>query len=339
MRIGAALISGALVAAIATSTSNARAARSARLVYVRGSDAEACPDEEAVRTAVAGRLGYDPFVAVASTILTARVHREGGGFRTEVALVDENGVERGARQMTIQSPECVDAISAMALTISIAIDPLSITGPSHPPSQEKRRESREDDAPVEHPTGATLAVTKTRTASPVETTSDKSESRSVRWFAGVAMVGSAGMGPSLALGGAGFLGGRWRSFSLAAEGRIDLPSSKASSQGGRVASQVLLGELVPCAHLAITYACGVFAMGELHATGVDLTTSRTPSALYTGAGVRIGVGIPISAAVELRSHAEGLASFNRRILTINAADAYVFPWISADLELAIAVRF
>ncbi len=107
----------------------AEAARSARLIYVRGHGADTCPDEDAVRNAVAARLGYDPFVAFAANILVAHVRREGDGFHTAVGLVDENGVERGARQLTVDSRECADAIAAMALTISIAIDPLSLTGP------------------------------------------------------------------------------------------------------------------------------------------------------------------------------------------------------------------
>jgi hypothetical protein len=47
----------------------AYATPSARLVYSRGHGAESCPDEHALREAVAARVGYDPFFPRWSALL------------------------------------------------------------------------------------------------------------------------------------------------------------------------------------------------------------------------------------------------------------------------------
>src|SRR6188768_3765956 len=53
---------------------------SARLEYTREVGAESCPDEAALRRAVADRLGYDPFDASAPELLRARVTASDGRF-------------------------------------------------------------------------------------------------------------------------------------------------------------------------------------------------------------------------------------------------------------------
>ena len=60
-----------IVVALVLSAGSAPAAPSARLVYVRDPDAATCPDEQAVRAAVAARLGFDPFLAYARATMFA----------------------------------------------------------------------------------------------------------------------------------------------------------------------------------------------------------------------------------------------------------------------------
>ncbi|HVH43407.1 MAG TPA: hypothetical protein VM925_13730 [Labilithrix sp.] len=319
-------------------TADAAAARSARLVYVRGAGAESCPDEGAVRTAVAARLGYDPFVAYAETTVFAHVERDGDGFRTDVGLVDGAGLERGGRQLKTQDRECGDVIGAMALTISIAIDPLSLSAPA-PTSRSASAESPQlppDTAASSSPPTAPPAPSPpSREAPPVQPSTE----RRIGFFAGGGVLGAVGMGPALAVGGSVFGGARWRALSVEIEGRGDLPSSAASSQGGRVQSSTLLGMFVPCVRLAIPYACAVGAVGQLRASSVGVTAPRDASALYTGVGARLGAAIPVTSSLEARVYGDVLAPLDRRSLTVNGVDVFWFAPVSANLNFALSVRF
>jgi hypothetical protein len=81
-------------AALLSFASRAGASPTARLVYVRGDGADACPDEASLKHAVATRLGYDPFRPFVPITLFVEVHREAGQFVGSVKVVDENATEQ-----------------------------------------------------------------------------------------------------------------------------------------------------------------------------------------------------------------------------------------------------
>jgi hypothetical protein len=316
------------LSAIAASAS-ARANPSARLVYVRGPGAESCPDEDAVRTAVAARLGYDPFHAVASTTIFAEVTHARAGFGAEVKLVDDHGVQRGARKIATTG-DCRAVIDAMALTISIVVDPLSLTGPRPPPVVE-------EPPPVEpEPPPPAPPAPPPPIAPPPPPPVDRSGR--VSGFAGVGTIASLGMAPGLAVGGTAFGGVRWRWISLALEGRIDLPSSAATAEGSRVRSNAIAGSFVPCVHLEVPFACALVTMGALHATS-DAEQRRSATALYTGLGARLGVAIPLATWLDLRPHVDALFSLHGHALQVGGVDVFTFPVVSGAAGLSASVRF
>ena len=104
----------------------AHAAPSARLVYLRNPGAESCPDDQAIRSAVSVRLGYDPFLAFAPATLFAEISKVGREYRARIKLVDDNNVVRGTRELAYEGENCADIIDTMALSMSIAIDPTSL---------------------------------------------------------------------------------------------------------------------------------------------------------------------------------------------------------------------
>ena len=119
-------LSSPIAAAIVLWTLHAGANPSARLVYVRGPGADLCPNEEAVRKAVAGRLGYDPFFLSAPTTIFVEASRDGDHFAAVVKLIDDQGVERGTRHLQSQTRDCGDLIGTLALTISLVVDSRSL---------------------------------------------------------------------------------------------------------------------------------------------------------------------------------------------------------------------
>ena len=122
-------------------SSPALAAPSARLAYVREAGAESCPDEEGLRRAVAARLGYDPFFVWARVTVVAHVRKDAGAYHAEVTLVDEGGVSRGKRAVTSPGDDCAPLVGALALTISLALDPLSLA-PAQPATEPPRPRPR-----------------------------------------------------------------------------------------------------------------------------------------------------------------------------------------------------
>jgi hypothetical protein len=97
----------------------------ARLRYDRGSDS--CPDEAALRDAVSARLGYVPFADDAALVIEATIRRTGRGFRGELRVLAADGTLRGERSVASADGDCDELGRALALAISVAIDPLSLT--------------------------------------------------------------------------------------------------------------------------------------------------------------------------------------------------------------------
>lgn len=83
-------------------TPRAAAFPSTRSVYARGPGAEQCPDQAAVRKAVASRLGYDPFFPSSDKTIVARVLREGDLLKGQVELIDEHGAQIGRREFSAE---------------------------------------------------------------------------------------------------------------------------------------------------------------------------------------------------------------------------------------------
>jgi len=90
-----------------------------------------------MRRAVAAQLGYDPFQDDATTAVQATVGKKGERLVGRVE-VRRPGEAPGVRELSSHEMNCVSLGSAMALSISIAIDPLAITRARPSPPLEPR---------------------------------------------------------------------------------------------------------------------------------------------------------------------------------------------------------
>jgi hypothetical protein len=255
----------ALLASAIPTTANARP--SARLVYSRAAGAESCPDERALRAAVAERLGYDPFFAWVKQAVVASMAPDGRrGFVARIRLVDEQGIEAGTRDLHADGA-CADLLDTAALAIAIAIDPQSLTprpvaekpGPPQPPPPPPPPDAgpEEEEAPPE-PTQAPAG-------SPV--TFDA--------IAGV--VASVGVAPAPALGARLGAEARWRDVSIGLDGRIDAPAASGPVQGGgRVSSRLIVATLAPCAHAGPSSPAPSSQAGQIRASGGTSSMGASP---------------------------------------------------------------
>ena len=108
---------------------------SLRLEYLRGPGGEACPSPEALREAVAQRLGYDPFERTAPGAperLTVVVGRRGRGWAADVERYDAGGAQTWRETFPVRGDDCAALISPLASELRALL--ISFPGPISSPS-------------------------------------------------------------------------------------------------------------------------------------------------------------------------------------------------------------
>lgn len=309
----------------------ARAAASAHLVYVRGPGAEQCAGEQALRAAVSTRLGYDPFFAWAHDTLFAEIQYAKGAFRAVVELIDENSVQRGSREISVDGSDCSVVVDALGLTISLTLDPASLIGaPSPAPEPPPPPEPTASAAPP------TLAVREANEPVPPALPQEWSAR------AGLGAMGLVNAAPSPTAVATAFVGLSWRALSVDVEGRADYPvtGNGEAPLVGRPRTWLWAGALVPCAHVGVAFACVVAAAGALGASAENVRISVEKYGLWLAIGGRLGVEWqPAGVGVSLRAYGELLGILVRDALQVDGTPLYrVGPW-SAGVGLAAALRF
>lgn len=301
-----------------------------RLVYARGPGAEACPDQDAVRRAVAARLGYDPFFPSSDKTIIARILRDPDRLRGQVELVDERGTQVGLREFTAKPGECEDLVRAMALSISIAIDPKSAEtygqGPTDEPATENAPEAVEPPAPAATPVPPTTQ--------PAARARPPAEPRLVA-SVGLGALSAFSVLPKPTFGLLAFGALRQEQWSIALEGEADLP---VTDQGRGVRSSSLAVRLVPCWHWGIGVACQVTAVRWLTATGTDPNAKSGSSALLSLGG-RLGLELDFSRSISGLAFADLLATPSPITFQSEGTELWKTPVLSGSLAIAVAFHF
>jgi hypothetical protein len=300
----------AMVAALLL-TRSAHATPSARLVYARSADAVSCPDENALRKAVAARFGYDPFFAWAKQTVVVQISHEGGRYTARVQLVDDHGLARGTRDIASDEDNCSELFDAAALAISIALD-ASINAPA--------ARATDDDvvAPPAPPAAPLIPDAPPAPASlrDVAAPTVASPGASPFWIGGGALL-SVFAAPNPAPGIAAFGDFRARVLSLGVELQADvsIPRSETLPQSepsvGHVMSARVAVTIAPCAHRRPAFVCALAQVGWLHAWGWGLSEGGSGDAPLVAAGGRVGAEWPLSSHIFMRIHADLLGNLNR----------------------------
>jgi hypothetical protein len=344
----------ALAALLGGVSAGAEPAHTARLSYTLGRGAEQCPDEQTVRAAVAERLGYDPFQPGARRLVTATVRRAGGSLRGEVNLRDARGAVSGTRQLTATDDDCVELVTAMALAISLAIDPTSLPRPPAPvappaggpaPSPGGEPAPRASPAPsapslpsTPPPPAPPPAVAPPVVAAPRPVVVPAAAPRpSLR--IGVGGVFAAGTEPGLTGGFTLLAGIRRGALSGSFEGRADLPASVRATGGGTVSASLLSLTIVPCAHLGLAVVCALGSVGALRGSGAGVAQPKDDATLYGAAGIRAGVEVPLGARLSAAFHGDVAVTLARATLELEQRPVWTAPPASAALGAGILAHF
>jgi hypothetical protein len=316
---------------ILTAAQLALATPSARLVYSRGPGAESCPDEAALRKAVASRVGYDPFFPWAEkTIVASLLRVDPTGFVARVHLVDSAGVEHGSRELR-SDPTCADLLDAAALAIAIAIDPLLLA-----PAPQKQGAAAEV-APAATPQPSVDAPRpRALSGRPPE----PAAAPSVVFSVSAGAVASVGVAPAPAAGLS--LGGdaRWRDVSLAIEARIDAPAGRSiQGMGGPVSSWLLVATVAPCGHVTALEVCALAQLGSLQADAANVANQSSGTAPWVAIGGRVAVHQRVAGGTILRLRADLLANLDPASITVGGAPAWTAPRAAASYGFDILVPF
>jgi hypothetical protein len=255
-----------------------------RLVYQRGAGAESCPDEAALRSAVAARLGSDPFDDLTRPTYDVTIGVEAERLVGRVVLIDTNGLARGVRELEGQSG-CAELVDGLALALSLAINPelaLSAEGPAveAPVAPVASAAKPADEAPADE-------------APPQETLPSATEPEPpppTPWALGVGATGygSVGTAPELAFGFGAIVRLRRGALSLSLESRFEPPAGSLQPNGANVETRLVAGVLAPCWHLPAGFVqvCALGLLGSMRADAANLPGARPDSGFYAAAGAR-----------------------------------------------------
>jgi hypothetical protein len=314
----------------------ARASPSAKLTYLRGPGTEKCPNEAALRAAVAARLGFDVFFPWARRTVVAEIARGPRGYRAKLQIVGEDGVVLGVRAIDATSDSCEEVTRALALAISIAVDDFGLDDVPPPPTPDPTPSPTDD--PRTGPDGVQPAArnprrTTERREVPSTTTSTPTN---LRLSASLAPRVSFLLAPATSVGLEAAFDVRFpRPFSLGVDLRGDLPASS-----GGIETNVLAASLVPCVRAPSPLLfCAVGSLGEFHETGVGISHATSGDALCLTLGARVGVELPLGPRFFLLGDADGAFVLIRHEVTLGSAPPFRLPVLSPSLSAGAGVLF
>jgi hypothetical protein len=240
---------------------------------------------------------------------------------------------RGARTLRTTGP-CSELTPSLALTISLAIDPMAFS----------RRGRPEGLPPSERPVEAGDAATtippppppqREDTQPPDEPAEQPAEPQRLRMSAGAGAIGSIGSAPAPALGLLLFGDARLGAFGAILEARADLPSGTDADVPGRVSSSLLAATVAPCAWRGVVFACVRGTIGRISAEGLDVTKPGASSAFWAAAGGRLGGDLPIGGIFRVRVHGDLDAVLTRYVLKIGGEIAFRYAPVAGGLGIAL----
>jgi hypothetical protein len=342
----------------------------ARLEYQVDSTLSGCPDARDLRAAVSSLLGRDPFRDQAPLRVRCDVDGSGGKLRAIITVTDQRLGSRTRRRLAADHISCAELAGAAALTIAIAIDPMSdrplrsrepATGhrlPRRPPRARSpagaRPEPGEAGPRPPPPTGSlfssaaasrtstTASVPPPPTPSPVARAPSAShlggasrpEAFLLALGAGLDVVANLQPGP--ATGIHAVVRVQRGSLGLGLEAQVNAPS-QTRYRGGSVSGRLLGAVLAACRHRQQAYACGIVAAGSLSGAGEGFSDARRGLTPFAALGMRLGWQQPIGSGWSAVLEGNGLAPLVRTTLWIDRTPAWITPRIAAQASV-LALR-
>jgi hypothetical protein len=294
-----------------------------RLIYV---PAPGCPDEQALRTSLAGRLGYDPVDPSAPRVLRVVITPAPAGFSALAELRNQAGRVLWSRP-PLADPDCRALVDFISVPLKFAIDPASSAALLPPAVAEVGR------PPVPLPPAS---VPEPDRREPLPTPSSTRPKFRLGFRAG----GTVGAAPSPSGTFAADAGVGWEHFSLAAELRADLPATGTVLMDVQLQTRILAGSLVPCGRYGWFFGCAVISVGGLWVEGTSPPHAASGASVVAFAGPRGGIEWPIPGLPALALSASVDALFTVQPITVRVmgANAWPMPAFSGLLGGGVVLR-
>jgi hypothetical protein len=157
-------------------------------------------------------------------------------------------------------------------------------------------------------------------------------------MAGAGAAVSVGIVPDVTPGAAAWVGVRWRSLAVDAQGELYAPASLRLDGVGSVIASAAVVSLLPClrsrvaARVAVL-ACARGSLGALEGSS-DVTASTPQVTLYALAGARAATEIALLGPLWLRASADLLAVLTPTVLSIEVSGQPRTVWTSPPLAFA-----
>jgi len=294
-------------------------------------EAASCPDETTLRSAVAARLGYDPFFPWARQTVIVQVWREGRRYHARVQLLDDKGLAHGTRGLSSEQSTCAELFDAVALAISIAMDSLPVEEPPPqppPPAPQPAPAPPPSPAPEAPPPAPSIAVEPPPPPPPL------------RFALGLDALGALGTEPGASFAGAGFASLLTARAAVSLELRADTPGVTNSAAGpGRVHAWSAQALLVPCGRISHVSLCALGAIGGLRGWSTAITDPGSAWGLFVSAGARVAFDWPLSRRFFVRAHLDATAAVLRAHMLINGADAWRAPLFGGAVGVGVGATF
>lgn len=113
----------ALAGALAATSVRAESPSPVRLEWIRGESAETCPSGAWAAAEVRRRLGHDPFSMNGERSIEVTLQRTRSGWKGEVRDRPSSGAAAASRAFTSADPSCAPLAEALALAITLTLDP------------------------------------------------------------------------------------------------------------------------------------------------------------------------------------------------------------------------
>ncbi len=323
---------------VATNAAAQTPTPTAVLRYERSDDAAQCPDAQGLRDTVAARLGYDPFRDAAPTTVHATITRNRRRLRGRVEVTNAAGATVGTREIESSRRDCAEIASAMALAISIVIDPLSLTRPPPPPAPVVPPSPPPPPPPPPVVVVEPIASPPPPPPPPIVRRAPPPPSR--RPAVEVALGGGVTLGhtPAATASVAASVALRWNLVSLALEGSHAFLSSAELAGVGEVQASLASGRIVPCLNHRFSprfeaSVCGVLALGALSATATSVDLARPAAAFYAAVGARLAGRFALSPLLGLRARVDLLGNVTPVSLQIRDGGRERVVWSTSTASL------
>jgi hypothetical protein len=313
--------------------SAAAATPNVRLSYSEGPGVSGCPPERTLSSAIVSRLGEDPFDPTGTRVFEARIQGRGPVLEGLVRLVDEQGNHAGQRRFESSRAECAQLVRALALAISLAINPNLATSEENGMSPAANPPESDPSADRTAPEPATVLRPPEPPAEHAPAAQRKERSPWPWHFTlGAAVNGAVGAGPEPALGALAFGRVRRASTSFALELRYDAPFAHAVGADSVHSSMWALA-IAPCLHLAFARGCGILLAGDVGAGSQGVDAPQNPHGWFVASGLRAGVEWPFSGRLGFTAQLDGLFTIKPVRIVLDGRPVWRTPWASGAMAL------